>query len=128
MKMLICILVFCVSCVDTAYSRQRSHHPRLSIEEYYVQSSRILAKHRYSHAYRYRHRRDPHVARLEKAHASTDGRSLSQQEPIRFPYTTGTTILDAFEGRKPVIGRSDCAYPGQDWYQGRAFSAWAVPD
>lgn len=117
MKTIICIVLFCALFADTASSRQLSQRPHSS--EISNANARFVShRHRYRHSYRVRHSN----VRDNKTVTWATG------VPVRYPYATGTTILDAFEGRKPVIGRSDCDYPGQDWYRGRSFHAWAVPD
>lgn len=41
--------------------------------------------------------------------------SFEERRPaIRYPYTTGTSILDAFEGRRPAIDDNSCLSPVRD--------------
>jgi hypothetical protein len=37
-----------------------------------------------------------------------------RHDPIRYPWTTGTSILDAFEGRRPAIDMDSCSNPWRD--------------
>lgn len=47
-------------------------------------------------------------------HSSGSVSFVHRQPPILFPYTTGTSVLDAFEGRRPAIDMDSCSNPWRD--------------
>lgn len=52
--------------------------------------------------------------------------SFEERRPaIRYPYTTGTSILDAFEGRRPAIDDNSCLSPVRDLQYLTALDAMA---
>lgn len=69
--------------------------------------------HRYKSHHHRRHVVDHH--RIRDGNPSSSSRSSRglafgvRHDPIVFLYTTGTTILDSFEGRRPAIEPNSCA-------------------
>lgn len=77
---------------------------------------------RYVRHHRHRgHHRDP-VYNPDRGRISPDTAVVKAswpyvQEKVIFPYATGTSILDDYSGRRPVISGASCANPTIRWYQ-----------
>lgn len=94
---------------------------RLTLEEYYSVNARYRT-HSYTRHYRHRHARP--VRNPVDAMGSYGSTGFHTQKAVVFPYATGTSILDAYTGREPIISASSCAYPVQLWPVSTAYMRW----
>lgn len=88
------------------------------------QLSRWFSGTRTSHEARHTHHRRPldatHVYEPPRPRFSnpeyTEGKFPLFKAAFLYPYVTGTSILDEYSGRVPVIARSECSYPSRSWF------------
>lgn len=72
--------------------------------------------------YRYHHRQHHHrdiIYTPDRSTATVRNEWPYVQEEIIYPLASGTTVLDTYSGREPVISPFDCGYRGVDWYRMR---------
>lgn len=72
--------------------------------------------------YRYHHRQHHHrdiIYTPDRSTATVRNEWPYVQEEIIYPLASGTTVLDTYSGREPVISPFDCGYRGVDWYRVR---------
>src|SRR5258708_5328651 len=100
MRIIICACLF-VGLLTTAGHSDGPHHRRLSLDAFY----NAQARHNHRH-HRYGPYRKTDVIKPDWPYVDM---------PVSYPYATGTSVLDEYTGRVPVIRRGECVYPDVDW-------------
>lgn len=126
------------SCLFVALSTGIGHSEPIFLR-HPLSADNLNANARY-HARRHaRHGHQLHVKRSDRApYYEPDRTSVSAalasvrsdwpyvQEEVKYFFATGTTVLDKYSGREPVIGAMDCANPTVDWYLIKPLRDWTV--
>lgn len=81
------------------------------------------------HPHHARHADRTHLYEPSNRRASPDTTVVKDtwpylDEAIRYPNASGSTILDAYTGRQPVISATGCGYPDDQMY--RFTHSWSV--
>lgn len=81
---------------------------------------------------RYIHRR--HVKHPDRTHVYEPSRVVDREDSwpafknmyVIYPYMSGTTLLDSYSGRRPVINAGSCADPTIEWHRATTNYAWTL--
>ncbi len=110
--------VVCLVCLLSLMTGRCADARRLSLEEYNARRNTSSTERQYvrrSHRYQHGSRRSSTSDGSSHANASAVAGPFERLSPaIRFPFHTGTSILDNYEGRLPAIMANSCADPQRD--------------